>query len=350
MPDKLVKACVDRRPERLPFALGELIPAAIPTPTRIPPEALEAALVISKKWPTGRVLTCTFMDGEEVVQRKVAARAHVWSRYGNIRFKFVDTPDADIRISFQQQGSWSYIGTDAQEIPADEPTMNFGWLYPNTHNDEYDRVVIHEFGHALGLIHEHQNPSKGIPWDKDAVYDYYQGPPNNWTREQVDINLFQKYAENLVRFTGFDTQSIMLYPVPNEFTIGDFEVGWNRNISTMDADFIGRMYPKPSNEILLDAPPRSEAISQLGEIDTFTFLIFEPGTYAIETHGRTDLVMTLYGPDNDTQFIDLDDDSGRRLNPRLVKELDWGLYTVRIQHFSRERTGDYQIGVSTVTE
>jgi len=39
-----------------------------------------------------------------------------------------------------------------------EPTMNYGWLKDDTDDVEYRRVVIHEFGHALGAIHEHQNP------------------------------------------------------------------------------------------------------------------------------------------------------------------------------------------------
>ena len=64
----------------------------------------------------------------------------------------------------------------------------------------------------------------------------------------------------------------MLYPVPNEFTIGDYEVGWNRVLSEDDKEFIGRMYPKPANELIVDAPPRESAISRYGEIDTYTFL------------------------------------------------------------------------------
>ena len=55
--------------------------------------------------------------------------------------------------------------------------------------------------------------------------------------------------------------------------------------------------------------------------------------------------MTLYGPEDDTLFIAADDDSGRRLNPRIVQELDWGLYTIRLHHFSDKRTGSYKIGV-----
>ena len=48
--------------------------------------------------------------------------------------------------------------------------MNYGWLTPESAQDEVRRVVLHEFGHALGLIHEHQNPKGGgIEWNRDAV-------------------------------------------------------------------------------------------------------------------------------------------------------------------------------------
>jgi len=44
------------------------------------------------------------------------------------------------------------------------PTMNFGWLNEDSDEDEYSRVVLHEFGHSLSCIHEHQHPANGIPW------------------------------------------------------------------------------------------------------------------------------------------------------------------------------------------
>lgn len=205
----------------------------------------ELALVSGKKWKNGRILKVRFMDGDPAVQAKVEAYAHIWSDYANITFDFGNHAEPEIRISFKLKGSWSYLGNDALSIPHDEPTMNFGWLNVESSDEEVERVVVHEFGHALGCIHEHQNPNVDIPWDEKKVYAYYTGPPNNWPKQQVYHNLLRKYSEDITQYSEFDTESIMLYPVPNEHTIGDYEVGLNRELSERDKVFIGEMYTFP---------------------------------------------------------------------------------------------------------
>ena len=101
-------------------------------------------------WKPGRTLHVRFLDGEPVVQQKVEAIAHMWEDFANIKLAFDDDPNAEIRVSFTLgAGSWSYLGTDALTIPKNMPTMNYGWLHPNTPTQEYHRVVLHEFGHAL---------------------------------------------------------------------------------------------------------------------------------------------------------------------------------------------------------
>src|SRR5262245_36465718 len=121
---------------------------------------MKMALETGKKWKDGRTLGIYFMDGSATQKARVMEQAVKWSSYANITFDFAASKsDAQIRISFAADpGSWSYIGTDCLGIKKSEPTMNFGWLTDETEDDEYERVVIHEFGHALGAIHEHQNP------------------------------------------------------------------------------------------------------------------------------------------------------------------------------------------------
>lgn len=209
----------------------------------LPDEETRGAVLRDKKWQPGQTLRVRFLDGDPIVQQKIEAIAHQWSQHINIRFAFGNDPDAEIRISCQRGGSWSYIGTDALGIAKDQPTMNYGWLTPTSSDDDYSSVVLHEFGHALGMIHEHQHPEVGIPWNRDAVYRYYMGPPNNWTKDKVDHNLFAQYSKDSTQFSHFDAQSIMLYPVRRELTTNGYEVGWNRYLSETDKAFMGEIYP-----------------------------------------------------------------------------------------------------------
>ena len=140
----------------------------IPDPGAAPGD-LRLALTKGKKWAIGKTLKVRFLDGDPRIQQKVEQVAKQWSAHANIHFDFGNHPDAEIRITFTLPGSWSYIGTDALLIDDPQPTMNYGWLTPTTPDNEYNRVVLHEFGHAIGCIHEHQNPADGIPWDREAV-------------------------------------------------------------------------------------------------------------------------------------------------------------------------------------
>lgn len=205
------------------------------------------AVLRDKKWQPGQTLRVRFLDGDPIVQQKIEAVAHEWSQYINIQFQFGDDPNAEIRISFQPSGSWSYIGTDALTIAPDQPTMNYGWLKPDSSDEDYSSVVLHEFGHALGMIHEHQHPEAGIPWNRDAAYRYYM-KNNNWTKEQVDHNVFAQVSKDVTQFSQFDPQSIMLYSIPTGLTTNGFEVGWNWYLSETDKAFMGEVYPGESSE------------------------------------------------------------------------------------------------------
>lgn len=206
------------------------------------------ALVARKRWRPGKLLKIRFLDGSSTVQAKVVQHANEWTRHANIQFEFGDSKYAEIRISFHaDSGSWSALGTDAlvqRYFPKTQPTMNFGWLRDDTDDEEASRVVLHEFGHALGAIHEHQNPQGGIVWDEEAVYKYFSGPPNFWTREQIHYNVLEKYSENILLGTTFDPESIMLYAFPTSLTKNGVATRSNTRLSQRDIEFIKVAYPK----------------------------------------------------------------------------------------------------------
>lgn len=207
------------------------------------------AVVISKKWPVGSVLKCRFLDGSSKMRKKVEAVAHGWEKYANLKLKFITAGPAEIRISFYaDSGSWSAVGRDAlnsQYFPLYQPTMNYGWLRDNTEDEEYSRVVLHEFGHALGVIHEHQSPKFDRTWNEAAVMRYFAGPPNYWTPADIRYNVLDKYSPRGIAATRYDPKSIMLYSFDGRlFSDNRGPTNSNSNLSKLDIKMINRMYPK----------------------------------------------------------------------------------------------------------
>ena len=202
------------------------------------------ALVRASLWPPRSIIRAAFLDGDPSVHERVKTVALTWLDYAKLSLYFVPAVNqADIRISFKQPRSWSSLGTGCHSYPPDEATMNYGWLTPDSTADEVSQVVLHEFGHALGCIHEHQNPAGGIQWNKAAVYEYYGGPPNIWSKAEIDHNIFETYDEDLTVHSQVDSASIMMYPIPRSMTMDGFEVGWNTQLSPTDKDFIRKAYP-----------------------------------------------------------------------------------------------------------
>ena len=149
---KRAKVCTDRI---LPHEMAK------PQLTRRSGGVMRAISPIGKSWMNGTTLRVRFIGGTAKQKATAREQAGWWSEVANLSFAFDDSPNAEIRIAFDaNDGAWSYVGTDCRSIPVDQPTMNLGFLDGGT--------AAHEFGHAIGLAHEHQNPKGGIQWNEEV--------------------------------------------------------------------------------------------------------------------------------------------------------------------------------------
>ena len=205
----------------------------------------QLAMYMSKFWNAGRILKVNFVAGSDWQKAKVKEHAVDWSQFANIKFNFNVNETPDILVDFNPTlGSWSYLGTDSSYYSnSGKPSLNLGWVNDTRSEADIRQVILHEFGHALGAVHEHESPFATISWNEEEVYKDLGGPPNNWDREKVKANMFTLYNTSEVQATSFDGSSIMLYYYPASWTTDGKGTSFNTQLSDKDKTYIAFCYP-----------------------------------------------------------------------------------------------------------
>lgn len=193
-------------------------------------------------WLPGSTLTISFLGNPDPdLKKAIQDLAVKWLPHGNLQFQFTsnNNGDADIRISTPDSGlSSSAVGTDARLYNPDESMIlairpNYGVYFEST--------VLHEFGHALGLLHEHQHPQAMIPWDRDKLIAKFQG--TDLTAEVIESNFLTRLNPTGLLVLDYDPLSVMHYEVFADETDGVFEIGLNYELSDKDKEFMRTAYP-----------------------------------------------------------------------------------------------------------
>ncbi|WP_164972632.1 M12 family metallopeptidase [Lacibacter luteus] len=251
-----MKICVDR--PLLNQSLPERDFSLVTAPPRINSDGSISTIAVKhqplagetlKMWSPGETIKVflSTTNGSDAIREQIKLIVKEWERIANINFQFVTSKsDAKIKVWFASNKKyWSWIGRDVLFNPFDAYTMNLGFINSGITTTDVRAIVLHEFGHALGFIHEHQSPASGIQWDKEKVYAFFAEEPNKWSRAEVDLNVFNRYARTTTNYSAYDPASIMHYEIPAELTTTNTGTTYNTNFSYIDMQYARALYPFP---------------------------------------------------------------------------------------------------------
>ncbi len=299
----------------------------------------------ANKWLNGTTLRYWFFDkpkawaGNAAEQDVVRKAFDHWKALGlGLRFEEVEKKaDAHLRIAFlQDDGSWSYVGTDVLTPREDPRTMNFGWPLAGPVVDL--DTALHEIGHTLGFPHEHQNPFAGIEWNEEAVYAAMKREPNKWSRATTRFNIIDKHPADSVQGSAWDPDSVMHYPFEPGLIVkpavylthGLRPAG---GLSARDREWVRSFYPPQGGGDLPRLTPFQTATIDLqpGQQIDYAFRPGETREYEFRTFGEADVLMAVYLPDGSDPLA-LEDDGGQDHNASLKLGLQAGQdYVLRLR-------------------
>lgn len=333
------------------------------------------ALSRAKFWKTGLEITLGFVNNPSQFMLDVIQTAtRMWNENispTKLTVTSNDPRSCHIAVGFQGDGHWSLVGTDSVSASMRQEkggrSLN---VEPTSDRESMVGVALHELGHALGAIHEHQNPNAIIPWNVPVVYQYYE-TTQGWSDQEILWNVLGKTTYEAIEATIFDPKSIMLYPIAaglldhSKPDWQSFVSDWNFVLSEKDKSFIRLNYPgdKPSDPIKPTENPQSLTARPLtigqsidgefksyGQIDLYKFDVTDAGKYVIETIEDPAIHVVLAFANSDGtpkgEGWHLSTVGPRTLNAREVHDLTAGSYYIRASHRNRPGMGKYTLRVS----
>jgi hypothetical protein len=290
---------------------------------------LEFLVADLQSWTPGQVVRVAFLGGSPELHRAVEEATRPISETANLILDFrqgdsyrtwstQDTEySAEIRVSFDCSGYFSLVGTDSVDPHIGLPVLPVGGA-PHQRSlnlggfnvalpTGWEGTTLHEFLHALGVHHEHQNMrgpcEAAFRWEDDlgyqparddrgayvtddnglrpGIYSYLSGYPNGWSRVKVDANLRTPGDSRALVAGPFDPSSVMLYRFPAQFYRTQPSPcaprGDGQQLSAGDRRALELLYPQGTRElsaiadrrqVLLDAIVGPEGPDEEGGLES----------------------------------------------------------------------------------
>ena len=232
-----------------------------------------------------------FLDGMADQQSRVRQYAQEWIDRSKIPIEWVFGDSTvpieqvfgghhHIRVTFKGPANNSLYGNRVEGVHNNkEATMHLGVFNNGIDPVRIRRTVLHEFGHALGLMHEHLNPNAKLNWDKDRIVSDMMMENVHWCWDNDDNKLSEEACtkkvekEITIPVTGkehacagdltYDPKSIMHYGIWK---------GWLKNnpdpipaptdLSKGDLDCVSKLYGAAEPPVPIPPKPKTPGLTQ----------------------------------------------------------------------------------------
>ena len=271
-----------------------------------------------KLWNPGTVITVKLLSDPYGMADKIKTYAAEWEQYADIKFDFVTSGSAHVRIGFDWNDNrwvtWSYTGTDCKFIRNQhEATLNFA-LWDAASEADKRADVLRAFGQVLGLELEHRHLSFDPGWTS-RIPEYWESEIEDIPWDELKEYVFDPIAErNLIQTNEYDENSIMIWPFSRKYA-NNTARDCNYELSEMDKQFINQLYPKEredseenllmhftfisdmsktDNQILIYDGLHNDFIIDWGDGTKDT--IFSPGHFIHDYQNAGEYKVKIYGP------------------------------------------------------
>lgn len=239
------------------------------------PSLGQAHLLVSElKWAKGQEIKILFLNGGQEEKILFKRAVSLWSPYLHLQFQFAELSKKNsflpseykrdtIRVSFNRQEGVSYSSLGKAYNKSSSKYMNIA-IDPKLRLT-FLKTVLHEFGHSLALLHEHQHPDITSTRSDEEISSICQYlfliDKNDETRfrqclSNVRGNTRAEFEANGIEIGDYDPQSIMGYDLGEKSVKGFYDL----SLSLKDKVFMASQYP-------FDEPLTQDEIRQMDQKD-----------------------------------------------------------------------------------